>query len=69
MVSAIIHHRHSGVDKGDHEHEIFSANHVATLLRYTGARFIAGAAAHGTFSEARAFGILANNDAWALSPI
>ncbi len=33
--------------------KFFSANHIATLLRYMGTSFIAGAVAHGAFSEAR----------------
>jgi hypothetical protein len=33
--------------------ESFSQSHVATLLRYVGTSFVAGAVAHGAFSESR----------------
>ena len=36
--------------------KMFSANHVATLFRYMGTSFVAGAVAHGAFSEARSLG-------------
>ena len=33
--------------------KLLSANHAATLLRYTGTSFVAGAVVHGPFSESR----------------